>query len=93
MNYLILQGYNLNFFLYTVFGWQEIEAREVLKRERGRRCPTFPIWKLLYPHFGPKNYSETSFFYCLPLMLFKFTVFTLQFSTVLQMHIVLFFCL
>jgi len=45
---------------------------------------------LLYPHFGPKNYSETSFLYCLPLMLFKFTVFTLQFSTMLQMHIVLF---
>jgi hypothetical protein len=28
-----------------VFGWQEIGAREVLKRERGRRCPTSPVWE------------------------------------------------
>lgn len=29
----------------TVFGWQEIGAREILKRERGRRCPTSPVWE------------------------------------------------
>lgn len=30
---------------YNVFGWQEIRAREVLKRERGRRCPISPVWE------------------------------------------------
>jgi len=31
--------------IYGVFGWQEIGARKVLKRERGRRCPTSPVGK------------------------------------------------
>ena len=66
------------FYIKCWTGW-------VLTRSSAPRCRPLDLGLE-----GSGSILQTSFFYCLPLILFKFTVFTLQFSTVHQTHIVLF---